>query len=162
MALTLGNCARCNSVYNTRFGSQLCPECYLKDEGDRALVESAIETRHARTVSDVTAATRLPRTRVRKILRQEPRLAQGLEPDGACSQCGGHRALASSGRCVGCQLALYKSLGDVAAAVAFAPRPKTIRDRGRMHILAAVHEKRQRTGSYRFHPATRSIKGNVG
>ena len=160
--LTLGNCARCHSVYDTRDGSQICAACYLKDEGDRSLIETAIETRRARTVSDVTAATRLPRARIRKILREAPELAQALEPDGACSQCGGRRALASSGRCVACQLALYKSLGDVAAAVAFAPRPKSATEGGRIHILAAVQEKRQRTGSYRFYPAPPSIKGGVG
>lgn len=162
MALTLGNCARCNSVYNTRYGSPICAECYLKDEADRSLVESVIQMRHARTVSDVTAATRLPRARVRKILREAPVLAQGLDPDGMCSQCGERHALASSGRCVGCQLALYKSLGDIAAEVRYAPRPRATQERGRMHVLAAVQEKRRRTGSYRLLPAPQSIKGNVG
>ena len=162
MALTLGNCARCSRVYNTRYGSQVCAACYLQDEADLTMIESAIETRNARTVSDLTADTRLPRARVRKILRQTPVLAQGLEPDGTCIQCGLRIALASSGRCVGCQLALYKSLGDVASDVAYAPRPKATKDGGRMHILAAVQEKRRRTGSYRFLPAPQSIKGTVG
>ncbi len=89
-------------------------------------------------------------------------LARGLDPDGTCSQCGVRRALASSGRCVGCQLALYKSLGDVASDVAYAPRPKTAMGGGRMHILAAVQEKRRRTGSYRFFAAPQSIKGTPG
>ena len=162
MALTLGNCARCHGVYNTRYGSPICAKCYLKDEGNRSLVESVVQTRQARTVSEVATVTRLPRARVRKILREAPKLAQGLEPDGACSQCGADRALASSGRCLACQLALYTSLGDVAAAVAYAPRPKAAKDGRRVHILVAVQEKRRRTGSYRFVPTSRSIKGGVG
>ena len=162
MALTLGNCATCGGVYNTRYGSQVCAACYLEDEADRALIESAIEMGNLRTVSDLAADTRLPRACVRKILREAPVLARGLDPDGMCSQCGERRALASSGRCVGCQLALYKSLGDVAAEVRYAPRPKATQEGGRMHVLAAVQEKRRRTGSYRLLPAPQSIKGNVG
>ncbi len=162
MALTLGNCAKCGRVYNTRDGSQICATCFLEHEADRTLIESAIEMRNARTVSELSANTRLPRARVQKILREAPVLARGLDPDGTCSQCGMRRALAGAGRCVGCQLALYKSLGDVAADITYAPRTRATEDRGRIHILAAMQEKRRRTGSYRFLPPPQSIKGTVG
>lgn len=161
MALTLGNCATCGRVYNTRHGSEVCADCYLENEAARALVETSVQMRKARCLSEIAADTRLDKTRVRKILRDAPVLARDLEPEGTCSQCGEREALASSGRCVGCQLALYKSLGDVVADVTFAPRIKPSETAGRMHVLAAVQEKRRRTGSYRFNATPQSIKGAI-
>ena len=161
MALTLGNCAACGRVYNTRHGSQVCADCYLENEADRSLVETSVDMRKARSLSEIAADTRLHETHVRKILRDSPVLARELEPEGACSQCGELQALASSGRCIGCQLALYKSLGDVVADVTFAAAMKPSETAGRTHVLAAVQEKRRRTGSYRFNAAPQSIKGAV-
>lgn len=159
MALTLGNCATCGRVYNTRHGSEVCADCYLEGEADRELVEAAIETQRARTLSAVVAHTRLDETRVKEILRDAPVLARDLEPEGTCSECGRREALASSGRCVGCQLALYKSLGDVVADAEFASAMGPLETAGRMHVLAAVQDKRRRTGSYRFNSTPQSIKG---
>ncbi len=88
-------------------------------------------------------------------------LARDLDPEGTCSQCGEREALASSERCIGCQLALYKLLGDVVADVTFALAMKPLGTAGRTHVLAAVQEKRRRTGSYRFNTAPQSIKGAI-
>lgn len=161
MALTLGNCATCHRVFNTRDGSQVCADCYLKNEADQSLVETSVEMRKARTLSAIAADTRLHETRVRQILRDAPVLARELEPEGVCSQCGERQALASSGRCIGCQLALYKSLGDVVADVRYGPRIKPSETSGRMRVLAAVQEKRRRTGTYRFNVVPQSIKGAI-
>ena len=128
MALTLGNCATCGRVYNTRHGSEVCADCYLENEAARALVETSVQMRKARCLSEIAADTRLDKTRVRKILRDAPVLARELEPEGTCSQCGEREALASSGRGVGCPLALYKSVGagagDVTAVTM--PRPPAV------------------------------------
>ncbi len=159
MALTLGKCAACGRVYDATQGLQVCADCYFENEADRELVEAAIDTQRARTLSAVVAHTGLDETRVRRILRDAPLLARELEPEGMCSECGRREAVASSGRCVGCQLALYKSLGDVAADAALASAMGPLETAGRTHVLAAVQEKRRRTGSYRFNSAQQSIKG---
>lgn len=159
MALRLGKCARCGRVYSAQDGSQLCVDCCFKNESERLTVESSVEDRGSQTLSEITADTRLPKARVRTILRKSPILARGLEPEGSCSQCGLAGALASSGRCIGCQLALYAMLGDGALKVSLAKPAEPVIRPNAMHVLRAVQEKRRRTGSYRFYSAPRSIKG---
>ena len=157
-APSLGRCAGCGRVYSPQVESQLCVDCHFKNEEDHLKVESCVDSRERQTLSEVASDTHLTTARVRAILRTAPILARELEPEGSCSQCGRPGALASSGRCIGCQLALYATLGDGARNVgAEVPEP-TVRPRA-MHVLRAVQDKRRRTGSYRFDPTPRSIKG---
>ena len=157
-ALSLGRCAGCGRVYSPQVESQLCVDCDFKNEEDHLKVESSVDARKRQTLSEIAADTHLSKARVRTILRNAPLLARELEPEGNCSQCGRIDALASSGRCIGCQLALYATLGDGALNVKVKPAEPELRPRA-MHVLRAVQDKRRRTGSYRFDPTPRSIKG---
>ena len=74
-----------------------------------------------------------------------------------CLRCGGHGTLLDLGLCVGCGLALYKSLGDAAMELSHAKRPE--QPARPISVLDAVQEKRRRTGSYRFFAAPSSIRG---
>lgn len=150
MALSLENCSRCNNIFDARLGSDICSSCHEDAERELSLVECSLERGEESTLSQIVHDTQLPRERVQSILRGARILTRGMRPEGSCTKCAEREAMPDCDYCLGCQLELFKSLGDLAADATETMLNRTPSPRKPSNLRAALHEKRRRTGTYRF------------
>lgn len=160
MDVLMHHCKECNRLIASDATRHLCDVCYAQYDLDMGLVEDAIHIHGQDKPSQVAAHTHLPIERVKVLLQHAKVLAQNLESDELCTNCGKYNSLAKSEYCLRCQLALYKSLGDEASEAALNQGNAYAKpDTSLRSLRDALDEKRQRTGKDRFRPTPPSVKG---
>ena len=120
-------------------------------------MEDAIHVYGQGKPSEIAEHTLLPLERVKVLLHHAKVLAENVESETLCRNCNESNALTHSQYCLGCQLAIFKSLGDEAhqAEVNHLSLP----DINLYSLRDTLAEKRQRTGTSRFQHSPKSVKG---
>ncbi len=153
MNLALENCPGCGRAYAAAGDVGLCSQCFEER------VRAATTAKWLRSNPETATNTDSPERPVGSTARGARVPGRNPRSEKRCASCGVKEPLAGADNCLGCQLALYKALGDLAAEVARGRPIAGLRRPRPMYVRDMVHQKRRRTGSYRFTPVTPSIKG---
>lgn len=154
-------CHDCGAAFVPDPGESRCAACRRKREKLAGLIGGAVE-RGQRNIDDIARSTGLSPRQVSKTLQTSNYLRHAAESNETCVQCGERPAQQGSPFCLACRLALYKSLGDAASETERNQKGKKKRAKSGMEsgsTMAALSEKRRKTGSHRFNPAPSQRKG---
>lgn len=162
MLLNMGKCIQCNRVVASDGTRSLCDVCFEQYDLDAGLIEDAIHLHRLGTPEAIANFTHLSPERVTEIL--EGGSIYNNESEELCENCKKKPSLNHSDYCLGCQLAIYKSLGDnMTLAANTAPKaPDPFKTSPLTALRNSLNDKRKRAGFNRFNPSTTSIKGTGG
>ena len=159
----MNSCILCKRFIASDSTRQVCDVCFEQYDMEIGFIEDAIEIHGLTSPEQIAAHTHIPLERVHQLLLSKQNLAHEILGDEICSKCRKKPAMTHSRYCLGCQLALFKNLGDEARTVAkhpYIPDPKS-RPKG-LSAKEELAQKRNRAGFNRFDPSIKSIKGTGG
>lgn len=157
------HCKLCKRFIASDDTRDVCDVCFEQYDMEMGFIEDAIELQGLSRPADIAAHTHIPLDRVLILLKATDDPAHEGESGGICTNCRKNPALTHSKYCLGCQLSLYKTLGEEARTVAkhpYIPDPKS-RPKG-LSAKEELAQKRNRAGFHRFDPSTKSVKGTGG
>jgi len=161
--LELKHCRLCKRVIASDDERDVCDVCFDQYDMDLGLIDDAIHVHDLSTPESIAEHTHLSVERVSQLLTASFSEEDTQSSDDTCSMCGKNPAMNQSSYCLGCQLAMYKSLGDNARSVSDNPLyPDPAKPSPTFSARSALTEKRNRAGFNRFDPTTTSVKGTGG
>lgn len=158
----IGNCFECGRVIVSDATRDLCDVCFVQYDLDFGMIEDAISIHHSNSPAEIAEQTRIPLNRIEHILEHEQLLMDQGESDRTCSKCNAKPALTNAEYCLGCQLAMFKSLGDEANRAASNSLPPYQKSDSSLRSLKdTMDTKRSRAGFNRYKPNS-SVKNQRG
>lgn len=158
----IGNCFECGRVIASDATQDLCDVCFVQYDRDFGMIQDAISIHRCNRSDEIAEQTRMPIKRIEHILEHEQLLTNQDESDKTCSKCKSKPALVGFQHCLGCKLAMFKSLGDEANQAASNSIPAFQKpDSSLQSLKNAMDAKRSRAGFNRYKPNA-SVKNQRG
>jgi hypothetical protein len=144
--LKIRRCGQCGKLFKQEPGKELCAQCQYALEPGRHR-SSPGRVPQLQDEHDGSTFEPLP------ALLREPS-GEGPPPEEHCVRCQAQTAVEGSEFCFGCNLDLYRSLGD-AAELLFTSleRMEERRHSTSLNVISAYEAKRRRTATSRIDPA---------
>lgn len=162
MNTTLKKCVDCNRLFSGAEGVQQCQNCAGDEQSVFRRVEEAVTLDGLTTIAAIAGSLGVDAAVVRRVLADLPLLAQQVESDETCVRCGVRPTKIGKEYCPHCLMSIDADLREMTEQVAQESTVRDTRPEARMRNLSvaqALHEKKRRTGHYRFNPVTQNVKG---
>ena len=155
-------CVTCRGIFDAREYMEECDACIQEEMRVYDLIENAIEVHGHKSVKAIANFTKLPEKIVKRVLRSSRVLSHEVSLGEVCKRCEKRASVARLQYCAICllhiQAELYQTVEDISAK----NKKRFVRPTARLQRMNAresIAEKRKRTGSHRFNPAPRPVKG---
>lgn len=162
MKLNLKKCVDCGRLFSASDKVQQCQRCAGDERMVNKRVEEAVVLDGLTTVAEIAASIGVDAAAVKRVLSALPLIAEDVESDETCPRCGIRPTRIGKPYCPVCLMGIDADLREMAARVEQDRAQRDARPEARMRGLSvaqALHEKKRRTGHYRFNPVSPNVKG---